>query len=258
MEKIENEELKEKIAKMIWVTKDKIVDKLRQYYENENNKFIYEKVHMNTDTEKNNASLNQIQRQINTKSNLSSINKKNIFSIMGFNFSYNVLITSPFFAKNLGVFPRFGTNINIIGQNYLTRFWLYFFQNIGIGFYNASVKTLGFFSKNINKICCCFFKNGYELEINTKKFYKSYLSRPSGILNLTFTFEPEPDTFQAFRVIPQIGIGPSVVFLSRNCIADFSPNRESSSTFAKNNDKLLYPQILDIVFTSKMIFKFEK
>ena len=47
------EELKEKIAKMIWITKDKIVDKLRQYYENENNKFIYEKVHMNTDTEKN-------------------------------------------------------------------------------------------------------------------------------------------------------------------------------------------------------------
>jgi len=53
MEKMEKEELKEKFAKMIWVTKDKIVDKLRQYYENENNKFIYEKVHMNTDTEKN-------------------------------------------------------------------------------------------------------------------------------------------------------------------------------------------------------------
>ena len=53
MEKMEKEELKEKIAKMIWVTKDKIVDKLRQYYENENNKFIYEKVHMNTDTEQN-------------------------------------------------------------------------------------------------------------------------------------------------------------------------------------------------------------
>ena len=53
MENMEKDELKEKLAKMIWVTKDKIVDKFRQYYENENNKFIYEKVHMNTDTEKN-------------------------------------------------------------------------------------------------------------------------------------------------------------------------------------------------------------
>ena len=53
MENLEKDELKEKIAKMLWVTKDKIVDKLRQYYENENNKFIYEKIHKNTDNEKN-------------------------------------------------------------------------------------------------------------------------------------------------------------------------------------------------------------
>ena len=53
MENMEKEELKENIAKMLWVTKDKIIDKLRQYYENENNKFIYEKIHKDTDGEKN-------------------------------------------------------------------------------------------------------------------------------------------------------------------------------------------------------------
>ena len=53
MENMEKEELKENIAKMLWVTKDKIIDKLRQYYENENNKFIYEKIHKDTDSEKN-------------------------------------------------------------------------------------------------------------------------------------------------------------------------------------------------------------
>ena len=51
---MEKEELKEKTAKLIWITKDKIVDKLRQFYENENNKFIYEKIHMNTNSEKDN------------------------------------------------------------------------------------------------------------------------------------------------------------------------------------------------------------
>ena len=55
---IENNDIKEKFAKMVWVTKDKIIDKLRQYYENENNKFIYEKIHQNTDTEKSKISGN--------------------------------------------------------------------------------------------------------------------------------------------------------------------------------------------------------
>ena len=50
---IEKNELKEKIAKMVWITKDKIIDKLRQYYENEDNIFIYKKIHQNTDIEKN-------------------------------------------------------------------------------------------------------------------------------------------------------------------------------------------------------------
>ena len=50
---LQKDELKEKISKMILVTKEKIIDKLRQYYENENNKFIYEKVHNNTNKEKN-------------------------------------------------------------------------------------------------------------------------------------------------------------------------------------------------------------
>ena len=58
LENMEKDELKETIAKMIWVTKNKIVDKLRQYYENENNKFIYEKVHTNTNLEKNKISEN--------------------------------------------------------------------------------------------------------------------------------------------------------------------------------------------------------
>ena len=58
IENIGDEKEKEIIAKMLWVTKDKIVDKLRQYYENENNKFIYEKVHNNTDSEKNKIASN--------------------------------------------------------------------------------------------------------------------------------------------------------------------------------------------------------
>ena len=53
LENLQKEELKEKISKMILVSKEKIIDKLRQYYENENNKFIYEKVHNNTNIEKN-------------------------------------------------------------------------------------------------------------------------------------------------------------------------------------------------------------
>jgi hypothetical protein len=58
IENLGDEKQKETIAKMLWVTKDKIVDKLRQYYENENNKFIYEKVHNNTDNEKNKIASN--------------------------------------------------------------------------------------------------------------------------------------------------------------------------------------------------------
>ena len=54
----EDEKKKELIAKLILMTKDKIIDKLRQYYENENNKFIYERVHNNTDNEKNKISSN--------------------------------------------------------------------------------------------------------------------------------------------------------------------------------------------------------
>ena len=54
----EEEKKKELIAKLILMTKDKIINKLRQYYENENNKFIYERVHNNTDNEKNKISSN--------------------------------------------------------------------------------------------------------------------------------------------------------------------------------------------------------
>ena len=58
IENIGDEKQKEMIAKLLWMSKDKIVDKLRQYYENQNNKFIYEKVHDNTDNEKNKISSN--------------------------------------------------------------------------------------------------------------------------------------------------------------------------------------------------------
>ena len=53
-----DEKEKEIMAKMLWVTKDKVIDKLRQYYENENNKLIYEKVHNNTNDEKNKIASN--------------------------------------------------------------------------------------------------------------------------------------------------------------------------------------------------------
>ena len=58
IENLGDEKQKEMIAKMLWVTKDKIVDKLRQYYENENDKLIYERVHNNTDSEKNKIASN--------------------------------------------------------------------------------------------------------------------------------------------------------------------------------------------------------
>ena len=55
---IEDDKQKEILAKILWMTKDKIIDKLRQYYENENNKLIYEKVHSNTNSEKNKIASN--------------------------------------------------------------------------------------------------------------------------------------------------------------------------------------------------------
>ena len=58
IENIEDDKQKEILAKILWMTKDKIIDKLRQYYENENNKLIYEKVHNNTNSEKNKIASN--------------------------------------------------------------------------------------------------------------------------------------------------------------------------------------------------------
>ena len=58
IENIEDDKQKEILAKILWMTKDKIIDKLRQYYENENNKLIYEKVHSNTNREKNKIASN--------------------------------------------------------------------------------------------------------------------------------------------------------------------------------------------------------
>ena len=91
LKNIENNDLKEKIAKMLWVTKDKIVDKLRQYYENENNKFIYEKVHNNTDNEKNKISENLDNENIllekisdNYKIYKEPLNQNNLISINNF------------------------------------------------------------------------------------------------------------------------------------------------------------------------------
>lgn len=181
--------------------------------------------------------------------------KNKIILPLGINFSFNFLFSTPFFAKRLGIFPRFGMNLNLIGQNILTRFMLYFFPNVGIMFYNGTLSVIDFVGRNIHKVCCCCIRNSYGLSSQTskKKYKKAFLSKPSGILNIPFTFEPETNIHETFKAIPQIGFGPAIVFLERNSIAEFFPADQDN--FEKNNDDLLYKYLIDMVFSFKMIFK---
>ena len=186
---------------------------------------------------------------------LSGIENRTILPL-GINFSYNFLFSSPFFAKRLNIFPRFGINLNLVGQNILTRFIFYLFPNIGILLYNGTLITIDFIGRNIHKVCCCCIRNSYGLssQIRREKYKKAFLSKPSGILNIQFTFEPETNIHEKFKAIPQIGFGPALIFLARNSVAEFFPSNQDN--FEKNNDDLLYKHIIDLVFSFKMIFKF--
>lgn len=172
----------------------------------------------------------------------------------GINLSYNVLFSSPFFARRLGIFPRLGISLNLIGQNILTRFIVYFLPNVGICLTNGVLRIIKFFGENANKICCCCVKQELEFQVERLKYKKTFLSRPSGIFNLQLTIEPETDIHETFKAIPQIGFGPSLVFLSRNTKAELFPSDQEN--FEKNNNEILYKNIFDIVFGFKMIFKF--
>ena len=174
-----------------------------------------------------------------------------IFSGIGFNVSYDFLFSSYKCAKKLGVFPRFGINFNIISQNYLTRFFAYLPQNINTFFKNATIRIGNFFGEHAYKLFCMRYPRRIETPIG--QYRKNFLAKPSGIFNLTFTFEPEIGLFEKFKVVPQIGFGPSLVFLTKNCIAPFFP---SDRSIRANNDKYYNNSLIDIVFSSKIIFKF--
>ena len=106
---------------MILVSKEKIIDKLRQYYENENNKFIYEKVHNNTNIEKNtindnledeNNFLQKLQKNPKYKE---PIKHKNLLDIINFIEEYLNLyeINSIMYKKILSRFSLYCLKIVI-------------------------------------------------------------------------------------------------------------------------------------------------
>ena len=174
-----------------------------------------------------------------------------LFSGVGFNLSYNILFSSYFFANRLGFFPRFGIGINLISQNYITRFFAYLPQNIGVFFRNAIIRTGNFFGEHAYKLFC--MKHPRRISAELSIYRKNFLKHASGIINIPFTFEPETGVFEKFKIIPQIGIGPSIIFLTKNCKTPWFPSDRNERG---DNDRYYYNRIFDIVFTSKFILKY--
>ena len=172
--------------------------------------------------------------------------KPNIGGIRG---SYNILFSNSFFAKGLGVFPRFGIDVDLKGYNVLNRFWasspinlVRIFGDIGILFINIGKKIGGVLFK---RCCSC----GGSL-----KYYKpklKLLNRPEFVFNTHFTFEPETTIFTRFRLTSQIGIGPSLINLYRKTTEKLI----LADTDLKEVDNKLYNYIFDIGFSFKMILK---
>ena len=174
-----------------------------------------------------------------------------LFTGIGFSFNYNILFSSYFFANRLGFFPRFGIGFNIISQNYLTRFLAYLPQNIGCFFRNALIRTGNFFGEHAYKLFC--MSNPRRIEAELSVYRKNFLKNPSGIGNIIITFEPETGVFEKFKIVPQIGIGPAIVFLTKNCKAPWFPSDRNERG---NNDVYMYKQMFDISFTCKFILKY--
>ena len=158
IDNIADEKSKEIIAKMLWMTKDKIIDKLRQYYENENNKFIYEKVHSNTDNEKKKISSNLddeilFLKKLNEKKNILKEPGKhnNLESIINFIDEYNKLY-----------------EINpLLYQKLLSKYSLYCLKTIIIFIEEMNLNTISLIDKEKGKLISIIFKKIKKLLFNT-------------------------------------------------------------------------------------------
>ena len=170
--------------------------------------------------------------------------------LMGLKASYNILFANMFFANRLGIFPRFGIEASIFGYNYLTRFCAYLPGNFLYGLGNIFIILFKGFGKISNAMCrrCCII----DTNINYLKFKNDFLRSPEGIFNILLTFEPETSVFEKIKIIPQIGIGPSIVFLKRNSKIDKICLENGDK---KDNNIPYYPQLIDIAFSFKTILK---
>lgn len=163
--------------------------------------------------------------------------------------SYNILFSNSFFAKRLGVFPRFGIYLDLRGYNILHRFWTNFplnsiklLINIGTFLINGARKA----GKCMCKKCCtCGGRTSYT------KFELNVLNKPEVVFSSFFTFEPETSVFDKIRLIPQIGIGPSFVNLYRKTSNKLILGKEDQ----KEVDNNFYKYRFDIGFSFKMILK---
>lgn len=169
--------------------------------------------------------------------------------IGGLKGSYNVLFSNSFFAKRLGIFPRFGIDLDLRGYNLLYRFWTnspFNFGKLCANFFIVIINGVKKMGKCMCKRCCtCDGKIGYN------KLQLRILNRPELVFSTFFTFEPETSVFDKVRLIPQIGIGPSIVNLYRKTTGKLI----LSETDQRVVDDDLYKYRFDIAFSFKMILK---
>ena len=180
---------------------------------------------------------------------LDNIKFGNKFHFFGLRGSYNMLFSNSFFAKRLGFFPRFGIDIDLKGYNVLTRFltnapqnFVKIIGNFFILLTNGAIKM----TKCMCRRCC---GGGSSLNYFHPKL--KILKRPEFVFNIFFTFEPETSIYDKVRLIPQIGIGPSIINLyrktSNKMILGDNDNREV--------DDSIYKVFIDFGFSFKMILK---
>ena len=173
-------------------------------------------------------------------------NKLNIGGLKG---SYNILFSNSFFAKRLGIFPRFGIDADLRGYNFLHRFWtnspfnfLKLLGDVFVGVING-IKGIG--SVMCKRCCSCGpYSKLYKPELTT-------LNKPEFVFNVFFTFEPETSIYDKVRLIPQIGLGPSFINLYRKTSDDFILKKEDINDV----DDRFYKYVLDFGFSFKMILK---
>lgn len=170
-------------------------------------------------------------------------------NILGLKASYNILFSNKFFAKGLGFFPRFGIDVDFRGYNILNRFWANVPKNLFVIFKDIFFCFINF-TKVLNKLMCrrCCSFGDY---IGFAKPSLKILNKPEFSLNTYFTFEPETSIYDKIRIVPQIGIGPSIINLYRRTSMKLLL-KDTDVTNVENN---LYPLLIDIGFSFKMILK---